>query len=273
MEMRNEMCRLPVWKLIDVAVESWQQANRTAMEVYGVDANVPLQFFAVEESLKGFQQMTRGLYEDDLINEVARGAFGVLQSRALAISVPRIILKTLVIAGDKTKEGTLVKGVTALWFEVIRLVENDPDSIHRIDCWKWEEILAGAYKLEGRDKVILTPKKGDKGIDVIVEWQDKSQLRFLLLDQMKAYKPRHLIGPDEIREMKGVLLDHPEASKALITTTADFTPGAFEAAAHLAPRLELRPRDRLLTWLVSVAVDGPLEDGDTCQPTQTDMGA
>jgi restriction system protein len=168
---------------------------------------------------------------------------------------PRIAIRSLIIPGDTTKEGTLVKGVSALWFQIMRMIQADPDSIHHIDCWKWEELLAGAYKQDGWETVVLTPKRGDHGIDVIAERKGWGQLRFLLLDQMKAYKPGHLIGPDEIREMKGVLLDHPEASKGLITTTADFTPGALEAASNLVPRLELRPREKLVEWLASVAVE------------------
>ena len=179
----------------------------------------------------------------------------IIGQRGLSNEAPRITVKALIIPGDKTKEGTLVKGVSALWFEIMRMIEADPDSIHQIDCWKWEELLAGAYKQDGWETVVLTPKRGDHGIDVIAEQKDWGKLRFLLLDQMKAYKPGHLIGPDEIREMKGVLLDHPEASKGLITTTADFTPGALEAAANLAPRLELRPREKLVEWLASVAVE------------------
>ena len=62
---------------------------------------------------------------------------------------PRITVKTLITLGDKTKEGTLVKGVSALWFEIMRRIKADPDSIHQIGCWKWEELLAGAYKQDG----------------------------------------------------------------------------------------------------------------------------
>jgi restriction system protein len=128
--------------------------------------------------------------------------------------------------------------------------------IYQIDCWKWEEILAGAYKQAGWEIVTLTPKRGDKGIDVIAERRGWGQLRFLLLDQMKAYKPEHLIGPEEIREMGGGLFANPNASTALITTTSDFTPGAIEAAAGLAPRIQLRPRGDLIAWLASILVEG-----------------
>ena len=168
---------------------------------------------------------------------------------------PQITVKTLIIPGGKTQAGTLVKGVSTLWFQMLRMIQDDPDSIHHIDCWKWEELLAGAYKQDGWEIVTLTPKKSDKGIDVIAERKGWGKLSFLLMDQMKAYKPGHLIGPDEIREMKGVMLDHPEASKGMITTTSGFTAGAVEAAKNLAPRLELRPREELVGWLASIATE------------------
>jgi restriction system protein len=182
-----------------------------------------------------------------------RVAYLFERQAAFAAAAPRITIKTLIIPGDQTKEGTLVKGVSALWFEILRRIRDDPDSIHQIDCWKWEELLAGAYKQDGWETVVLTPKRGDHGIDVIA--RDLGRLCFLQFDQMKKYKPDLLIGPDVIQQMEGVLLRHPEASKLMVTTTADFTTGARREAQALFPRLELRPRDKLLTWLASVAVE------------------
>jgi restriction system protein len=168
---------------------------------------------------------------------------------------PRIAIRSLIIPGDRTREGTLVKAVGTLWFEILRQIKNEPDSIHRIDCWKLEELIAGAYKQEGWEIVVLTPKRGDKGRDVIAQRKDWGQLRFHLLDQVKAYSPDHLVGPDEIREMAGVLHRECGATKGLITTTSSFTSGAEEEARYLFPRLELKPRDKLLAWLASVATE------------------
>jgi restriction system protein len=179
----------------------------------------------------------------------------ILNEPSFSETAPRIVIQSLIIPGDKSKEGILVKGVSSFWFEMMRHIRSNPDIIYHLDCWKWEEMLAGAYKQDGWEIVTLTPKKGDKGIDIIAERSGFGQLRFLLLDQMKAYKPDHVVGPDEIREMKGVMLDHPEASKGLITTTANFSQGALDAAKNLSPRLELRPKDKLVSWLASIIID------------------
>jgi hypothetical protein len=109
--------------------------------------------------------------------------------------------------------------------------------------------------LESDPDAVLTPKRNDKGRDIIAERADWGQLRFLLFDQMKAYAPDHLVGPDEIREMAGVLHREQGATKGLITTTSGFSPGALQEAQYLFPRLELKPRVRLLTWLASVAME------------------
>lgn len=177
----------------------------------------------------------------------------MVKEPGLSVHAPRIVLRALIVPGDKTKEGVLIDGVTRLWFDVLKRIRVDPERIHDIDWPQWEEIIAGAYKQEGWETVILTPRSGDKGRDIIAQRGDWGQIRFLLLDQVKAYGPDELIGPDQVREMAGVLLREPNATKAIITTTSEFTRGAIEEATYLMPRLELKPRGKLLAWLASVA--------------------
>ena len=190
-----------------------------------------------------------------------RVALEIENGPPFSADAPRIAIRSLIIPGDKTKEGMLINGVSTLWFEILRRIKADPDSIHEIDCWKWEEIVAGAYKQEGWEIVVLTPKRGDKGRDVIAQRQDWGLLRFLLLDQVKSYSPHHLVGPDEIREMAGVLHRERGATKGIITTTSDFTPGAVEEAEYLFPCLELKPRGKLLPWLATVVSERLTDSG------------
>ncbi|MGA2620869.1 MAG: restriction endonuclease [Thermoguttaceae bacterium] len=221
-------------------------------------ANREAMIRATQSALLGVAESESGLQRVmDLVGSIIRKrvAIQVQGEPPFSADSPRIIVKTLIIPGDKTKEGILVKGVSALWFKILRMIQDDPESIHQIDCWKWEEIVAGAYNQEGWEIVVLTPKRGDHGRDIIAKRKDWGQLRFLLLDQVKSYAPDHLVGPDEIREMAGVLHREQGATKGLITTTSGFTPGAVEEAQYLFPRLELKPRDKLLPWLASVVVE------------------
>lgn len=167
---------------------------------------------------------------------------------------PSITMKALLTFGDRTKEGRLVEAVALPWFEIMELIGKDPQSIYQIDCWKWEEIIAGAYKQAGFDEVVLTPRSGDKGRDIIATKSGVGSIRFF--DQVKAYKPGHLVTAEEVRAMIGVITGATNVSKGIITTTSEFAPRVHddEFIKPLIPyRLELKPRDRLLSWLQSLS--------------------
>lgn len=187
--------------------------------------------------------------------EVIRGALAVLQisRREERASIPGILMKAVIVPGESTHEGVLVQAVAVPWLEIMEIIAKDPDVIYQIDSRKWEEIIAGAYRKQGFD-VVLTPRSGDGGVDVIATLKGYGSIR--ILDQVKAYKPGHLVTADEVRSMLGALSADPKASKGIITTTSDFAP-RIETDEHIAQflptRLELRPRDDLLDWLASVA--------------------
>src|SRR6516225_9135365 len=69
------------------------------------------------------------------------------------------------------------------------LVVKDPELMYQLNPRKWEELIAGAYELAGFDEVILTPRSGDKGRDVIAVKKGIGCIRFL--EEVKAYKPDH----------------------------------------------------------------------------------
>ncbi len=136
-------------------------------------------------------------------------------------AAPDLLLKTVITLGSKTDEGSIVEAVTLPWFEIIRLINKDPAAAFQIDPRKWEEIIAGAYKRAGFDEVVLTPRSGDYGRDVIAV--KKGVGIFRVIDQVKAYSPGHLVKAEEVRALMGVLHWDP-ASKAVLTTTSDFAP-------------------------------------------------
>lgn len=58
----------------------------------------------------------------------------------------------------------------------------------RLDQSRWEEILAAAYDKAGFDEVILTPRSGDLGRDVIAIRKGFGSVK--LIEQAKAYNHR-----------------------------------------------------------------------------------
>jgi restriction system protein len=132
-----------------------------------------------------------------------------------------LLLQTVIVPGRKTTEGQLIEAVAIPWFKIIRLLKNDPSLAYKIPPWKWEEIIAGAYKKAGFDKVILTRRSGDYGRDVIAMKKGLGSVR--VIDQVKAYKPGHLVTAKDVRALMGVL-QGDSASKGFLTTTSDFAP-------------------------------------------------
>lgn len=167
------------------------------------------------------------------------------------LDLPSIVLQAVLEFGDRTKEGLLVRAVAVPWLAIIRLMQQDRKLIYELDPRKWEELVAGAWRQEGYD-VILTPRSGDGGKDVIVTATLPGVGRIRLFDQVKRYKPGHLVTADEVRSMLGVLEGGGNVSKGVITTTSDFAPGIAEDQGiqrFIPHRLELKPGEKLFAWL------------------------
>lgn len=165
-----------------------------------------------------------------------------------------ILLEAVVTLGPRTQEGNLITAVYPAWRAIVGLLERDPSFAFQIDARKWEEIIAAAYDEAGFDDVILTPRSGDLGRDVIAVKHGHFSVRFI--DQVKAYGPGKIVTANDVRALFGVLSADPKANKGIVTTTAEFAP-KIESDMLLAPfiphRLELVDGKRLITKLSDIA--------------------
>ena len=105
----------------------------------------------------------------------------------------QLLLQAVIRAGERTDEGKLIEAVTLPWFDIIALLEKDPNAAFDIAPEKWEEIIAGAYKHAGFDEVTLTPRSGDRGKDVIAVKRALCTVR--IIDQVKAFTHHHSFCP------------------------------------------------------------------------------
>ena len=175
---------------------------------------------------------------------------------ARAQQEPVITLKAVLEFGNRVDDGKLVEAVAFPWFEIMKMIKADPNAIYSINPYTWEEIIAGAYKRAGFDEVILTPRSGDNGRDVVATKYGIGSIRFF--DQVKAYKPGHLVTAEEVRAMVGTITAAANVSKGIVTTTSQFAPKILQVnyvKALIPFRLELKGRDDLLAWLDQVATD------------------
>jgi restriction system protein len=175
-------------------------------------------------------------------------------SEAIGVqSVASLLLQTVIVPGQKTPEGCLIEAVAVPWFEIIAAIGRDPNTVFQISPRKWEEIIAGAYSKAGFDEVILTPRSGDLGRDVIATKKGLGTIR--VIDQVKAYGPGYLVTADDVRALLGVL-PGDGASKGFVTTTSDFAPRLREdplISFHVPARLELINGEVLLKRLKELA--------------------
>lgn len=167
---------------------------------------------------------------------------------------PELLIKAMLEPAGAGGEGKLVRGVAVPWFLFTDMILRDPESIYGIDPRVWEELIAGAYTQAGFDEVILTPRSSDYGRDVVATKRGVGTIR--IFDQVKAYKPGHVVTAEEVRSMLGVITGAQNVSKGVITTTSTFAPRLLEdpyIAPYVPYRLELKPRDTLLPWLDELA--------------------
>lgn len=168
-------------------------------------------------------------------------------------ATPVLTLKAVLEFGDRTDDGRLIRCVAIPWFEIVAFLEKDPTAAYAIDPFKWEEIIAGAYIEAGFDEVVLTPRSGDNGRDVVATKKGIGSIR--IFDQVKAYKPGHLVTAEEVRALAGTLFAAQNVSKGVVTTTSDFAPRieTHDFVKSLIPyRLELKNKNALLQWLAEL---------------------
>lgn len=143
------------------------------------------------------------------------------------LSKSSFLMQAVVIPGAKTTDGQIIIAVTEPWYDIIEFLAKYPDQIYKIHPRKLEQLIAGAYEREGY-KVTLTPYSGDLGRDIIAEKKEIRAERkdiglIRIVEDVKRYKPDHLVKASEARSLVGVMtMDN--ATKGYLSTTSDFAP-------------------------------------------------
>jgi restriction system protein len=171
---------------------------------------------------------------------------------ASAMEAPsaEVCITSIIIPETRVAEGILIKSTSSVWAEIVAKLNNDWSEAYKLSAQNWEEIVAGAFKRAGYDEVILTPRSGDHGRDVIAFRHGIGCIK--VIGSVKAYKPGNLVTYDAVRSLIGVLSGEQNASKGIIATTSDFPP-LIERDPFIRPflptRLELINGEKLRLWL------------------------
>lgn len=166
------------------------------------------------------------------------------------LSEAALLVQGVVEPYAATSEGQLVHAFALPWRTIVTRLKKDWMLAFKIPPRIWEEMIAAAFDQEGYDEVILTPRSGDHGRDVIAIKKGIGCIK--IIGSVKAYAPGNLVRPDDVRALAGVLYGDPKASKGIITTTSDFAP-SIPTDPFLSPlmpyRLELMNGIKLREWL------------------------
>jgi len=168
--------------------------------------------------------------------------------------LPTLVMQTLFIPGGSTTDGTLIQAVTIPWKRILKLINDDPDLIYKIDPRKWEEIIAGSYQDSGLfDEVILTPQSGDHGRDVIATRHGFCSIR--CIESVKRYTPGKVVTAEDVRSLGFAVMADPKVNKGVVSTSWEFAPRIEDdpnIKSLLPHRLELVNRNALIerfkTW-------------------------
>jgi restriction system protein len=164
-----------------------------------------------------------------------------------------LLVQAIVEPYGKTNEGDLVRAMVIPWRVIVNHLAKDWTMAFEIPPRTWEELIAAGFEQAGYDEVILTPRSGDHGRDVVAVRRGVGCVR--IIGSVKAYAPHRLVKHDDVRALAGVLHGDHSATKGVITTTSDFAPGIV-TDPYLAPlmpfRLELMNGQRLCEWLNSL---------------------
>lgn len=185
------------------------------------------------------------------------GSISVQATGTVTPAVSPILLSSVVERLGRANDGDLIQLVEPAWNAIIAALVADPAARFAIPDRKMEELIAASYKAAGYDEVILTPRSGDGGRDVIATRLGFARIR--IIDQVKALADGRLVTANDVRALIGVLHADQNATKGMVTTTARFAPRIAEDSG-IAPfvpyRLELIDGEKLSPRLASLRNPG-----------------
>ena len=146
-----------------------------------------------------------------------------------------LLIGALIETRKKADGDAIVRMVAPAWLELVRLIQANPNILHSMPARKFEELIAGAYKRAGFDRVVITPHSADHGVDVIAEKRGLGRIR--VVDQVKRFSPGKIVTANDVRSLGFVALADGERTKGVVTTTASFAP-RIGRDRYLRPYLE-----------------------------------
>lgn len=125
---------------------------------------------------------------------------------------------------------------------------RNPDIMRLLQARQFEGFIAALIDQLGFEDVILTPRSGDEGRDVLATKRIHG-IPIMFAFECKRYAPQNPIGPDIARALLGTIAHgRTRASKGVLVTTSYFTPSARNFILT-EPDLDGKDFDGIVEWL------------------------
>jgi len=125
---------------------------------------------------------------------------------------------------------------------------RDPEIMRRINAREFEGFVAALVEQLGFDDVVLTPRSGDEGRDVLATKRIHG-ISVMCAFECKKYAPNRPVGPDIARALLGTIThSRTRVAKGILVTTSYFTPSA-RTFLLTEPTLDGKDFDGIVAWL------------------------
>ncbi len=193
--------------------------------------------------------------ENEACWEIGRGAKGTISE------AERLL--------DRARDYAEVKGDGIVTLDIARwAVHGTVPTPDRRDTepisltWQeFEGFVADLFKNLGYQNVRLTPRAGDEGKDIVMEWADPLRGTRRLYVECKHWKTGS-VGRRQVQVLHSAVMANPEVEEGVIVTTGSFTDGAVDYAKQVG-LIQLVDRKRLRELMARAGMQGGVEDTDS----------
>lgn len=150
-----------------------------------------------------------------------------------------------IVIPEKEQRRSIIQVTDEVTRKLIEYFSRHPEELKNMNRRKFEELVAELFKGFGYD-VELTKQTRDGGRDIIALKSGEVAVKYLI--ECKRPEPGNYVSIAPVRELYGVKI-HEGATKAILATTAHFSPDALRFFdTH---KWELEPRDYagIMGWI------------------------
>lgn len=131
---------------------------------------------------------------------------------------------------------------------ILDQVLRSPEAMRSLSAREFEQFVAVLIEKLGFESVVLTPRSGDHGRDVVAT-KLVHGIPILFAFECKRYNPENPVGPGALRALLGTITyERTKANKGVLVTTSSFTSGARRFLLT-EPAVEGRDFEGIIEWL------------------------